>query len=228
MAVTEYYDFTCLLTLDDPTAPLKFHHEFRSADGYDASPSEIWTTLTFNWATGAFEQTQDFAALFEDPAEAAPTQSNQAVTGSSGTTNRPTTVTSQAAAPAATGPAGAAAPSQGMSVPGPTAADFDDDGFDPWGFDRSGYDMPKGMTAQATIGMDTIAKGTTTTGVTGRGMTMVALMRRATAVMADTSTATISLMRYPIPTEFSPSTSAASIPLGITAMGRSTMTPVTT
>jgi hypothetical protein len=139
MAVTEYYDFTCLLTLDDPTAPLKFHHEFRSADGYDASPSEIWTTLTFNWATGAFEQTQDFAALFEDPAEAVQSQSNQAITGSSGTTNRPTTGTSQAAAPAATGAAGAAAPSQGMSAPGPTAADFDADGFDPWGFDRSGY-----------------------------------------------------------------------------------------
>jgi hypothetical protein len=140
MAVTEYYDFTCLLTLDDPSAPLKFHHEFRSADGYDASPSEFWTTLTFNWATGAFEQTQDFAALFEDPAEAVQSQSNQAITGSSGTTKRPTPGTSRAAAPASTGAAGAAAPSQGVSAPGPSAADFDADGFDPYGFDRSGYD----------------------------------------------------------------------------------------
>jgi hypothetical protein len=100
----------------------------------------LWTTLTFNWATGAFEQTQDFAALFEDPAEVVQSQSNQAITGSSGTTKRPTPGTSQAAAPASTGAAGVAAPSQGMSAPGPTAADFDDDGFDPWGFDRSGFD----------------------------------------------------------------------------------------
>jgi len=139
MAVTEYYDFTCLLTLDDPTAPLKFHHEFRSADGYDASPSEIWTTLTFNWATGAFEQTQDFAALFEDPAGVVQSQSNQGATAGPSSPKTKPFGTSQAVAPASTGASGAAAPSQAMSAPGPTAAAYDADGFDPSGFDRSGY-----------------------------------------------------------------------------------------
>ncbi len=139
MAVTEYYDFTCLLTLDDPTAPLKFHHEFRSADGYDASPSEIWTTLTFNWATGAFEQTQDFAALFEDPAGVVQSQSNQGATAGPSSPKTKPFGTSQAVAPASTGASGTAAPSQAMSAPGPTAAAYDADGFDPSGFDRSGY-----------------------------------------------------------------------------------------
>lgn len=128
MAVTEYYDFTCLLTLDDPTAPLKFHHEFRSADGIDASPSEFWATLTFNWATGAFEQTQDFAALFDDPAVVAPSQSGQ---GSLTTPSSPQTSPSRSSRSAVT----LAAP----GASGPTTPAYDADGFDPWGFDRSGY-----------------------------------------------------------------------------------------
>ena len=129
MAVTEYYDFTCLLTLDDPTAPLKFHHEFRSAEGYDASPSEFWSTLTFNWATGAFEQTQDFAALFDDPSEVAPPQASQT---SATSLSSPQTSPSRSSRSAAT----SAAP----GALGPTAPDYDADGFDPYGFDRTGYD----------------------------------------------------------------------------------------
>ncbi len=129
MAVTEYYDFTCLLTLDDPTAPLKFHHEFRSADGYDDFPSEFWSTLTFNWATGAFEQTQDFAALFDDPAEVAPPQASQT---SAASPSSPQTSPSRSSRSAAT----SAAP----GAPGPSAPDYDADGLDPWGFDLTGYD----------------------------------------------------------------------------------------
>ena len=129
MAVTEYYDFTCLLTLDDPTAPLKFHHEFRSAEGYDASPSEFWSTLTFNWATGAFEQTQDFAALFDDPSEVAPPQASQT---SATSLSSPQTSPSRSSRSTVT----LAAP----GALGPTAPDYDVDGFDPYGFDRTGYD----------------------------------------------------------------------------------------
>lgn len=128
MAVTEYYDFTCLLTLDDPTAPLKFHHEFRSADGFDDFPSEFWSTLTFNWATGAFEQTEDFAAVFDDPAEVSAPQSGQiSAAGSSSPKTSPSRST-QAAAPTAPG------------ASGPSAPTYDADGFDAYGFDRSGYD----------------------------------------------------------------------------------------
>ena len=128
MAVTEYYDFTCLLTLDDPTAPLKFHHEFRSADGFDAAPSEFWASLTFNWATGAFEQTEDFAAVFDDPVEVAPPQSGQTSAVSPSSPKTSPSRSTQTAAPTAPG------------GPGPTAPDYDADGFDAYGFDPSGYD----------------------------------------------------------------------------------------
>ena len=128
MAVTEYYDFTCLLTLDDPTAPLKFHHEFRSADGFDAAPSELWASLTFNWATGAFEQTEDFAAVFDDPAEVAPPQSGQTSAVSPSSPKTSPSRSTQAAAPTAPG------------GPGPMVPTYDADGFDAYGFDPSGYD----------------------------------------------------------------------------------------
>lgn len=128
MAVTEYYDFTCLLTLDDPTAPLKFHHEFRSADGFDDFPSEFWSTLTFNWATGAFEQTEDFAAVFDDPAEVAAPQSGQTSAVSPSSPKTSPSRSTQAAAPTAPG------------ASGPSAPAYDVYGFDAYGFDRSGYD----------------------------------------------------------------------------------------
>ncbi len=132
MAVTEYYDFTCMLTLDDPTAPLKFHHEFRSADGYDDFPSEFWSTLTFNWATGAFEQTQDFAAEFNDPTEVAPPQSGQTSAVSPSSPLASPSRSTQAAAPAAPG-------ASGPSASGREEAIVDAEGYDSFGFDRSGY-----------------------------------------------------------------------------------------
>jgi hypothetical protein len=38
MAVTEYYEFTCLMTMGVRDSPFRFHHEFRDKDGYDAAP----------------------------------------------------------------------------------------------------------------------------------------------------------------------------------------------
>ena len=146
MAVTEYYDFTCLLTLDDPTAPLKFHHEFRSVDGYDASPSELWTTLSFNWTTGAFEQTQDFAAVFTDPAVVVQPQASQVSAASPGSPQAAPSRSTQARRPPPAGsPSAATAPRQPSALqqnfnarlPAPA---YDVYGFDAYGFDRAGYD----------------------------------------------------------------------------------------
>ena len=145
MAVTEYYNFTCLLTLDDPTAPLKFHHEFRSADGFAPAPSEFWATLTFNWATGAFEQTEDFAAVFNDPAVVVQPQASQVSAASPSSPQAAPSRSIQARLPPPAGSPSASAPRQPSALkqnfnarlPAPA---YDVYGFDAYGFDRSGYD----------------------------------------------------------------------------------------
>lgn len=245
MAVTEYYDFTCLLTLDDPTAPLKFHHEFRSADGFDADPSELWASLTFNWATGAFEQTEDFAAVFDDPAEVASPPSGQTSAVSPGSPKTSPSRSTQAAAPTAPG------------ASGPSAPTYDADGFDAYGFDRSGYDRDgydangydrrgvdrQGINRDGVYQGDFDAEGYDSTGYdrdgydregydhNGRdregydyeGFNAAGYSRYGVISMATTKPTRRRMPTVPLLT-----TSVASMLPGVTATARSSMTTVTT
>ena len=84
-SVTEYYEFTCLMTMDEREAPWRFHHEFRDKDGYDAAPSEFWAALNYDWDLAVFTQPEDFGVYFDDPSPAVrPSGSQTSLAGGGG------------------------------------------------------------------------------------------------------------------------------------------------
>lgn len=132
-SVTEYYEFTCLMTMDEREAPWRFHHEFRDKDGYDAAPSEFWTALNYDWDLAVFTQPEDFGVYFDDPSPAVrPSGSQTSLAGGGGQSPLTQAGQTRVAPPAAAGPAG-------PSASGREVASVDAEGYDPFGFDRSGY-----------------------------------------------------------------------------------------
>jgi hypothetical protein len=133
-SVTEYYEFTCLMTMDVRDSPFRFHHEFRDKDGYDAAPSEFWTELRYDWDLAVFTQPEDFGVYFDDPSPAVQPSSNQAsLVGGVGQSQLTLAGQTKVASPVAAGPAG-------PSASGREEASVDAEGYDSFGFDRSGYD----------------------------------------------------------------------------------------
>ena len=133
MAVTEYYEFTCLMTMGVRDSPFRFHHEFRDKDGYDAAPSEFWTELRYDWDLAVFTQPEDFGVYFDDPSPAVQPSSSQAsLVGGVGQSQLTQAGQTKVASPVAAGPAG-------PSASGREEASVDAEGYDPFGFDRSGY-----------------------------------------------------------------------------------------
>jgi hypothetical protein len=133
MAVTEYYEFTCLMTMGVRDSPFRFHHEFRDKDGYDAAPSEFWTELRYDWDLAVFTQPEDFGVYFDDPSPAVQPSSSQAsLVGGVGQSQLTQAGQTKVASPVA---AGQAAP----SASGREEASVDAEGYDPFGLDRSGY-----------------------------------------------------------------------------------------
>jgi hypothetical protein len=133
MAVTEYYEFTCLMTMGVRDSPFRFHHEFRDKDGYDAAPSEFWTELRYDWDLAVFTQPEDFGVYFDDPSPAVQPSSSQAsLVGGVGQSQLTLAGQTKVASPVAAGPAG-------PSASGREEASVDAEGYDSFGLDRSGY-----------------------------------------------------------------------------------------
>ena len=133
-SVSEYYEFTCLMTMGVRDSPFRFHHEFRDKDGYDAAPSEFWTELRYDWDLAVFTQPEDFGVYFDDPSPAVQPSSSQAsLVGGVGQSQLTLAGQTKVASPVAAGPAG-------PSASGREEASVDAEGYDSFGFDRSGYD----------------------------------------------------------------------------------------
>ena len=140
--IKHYFEFTVVLSMDDPTVGLRFQHEFRSIDEQDSLPdSDFWTTLVFDWDLGVFPQTEDFAAYFDDPvAVVQPSAGPPALAGGSGTAGVTQPGKPLAAPPPAPAPPSPSSPAATESAPPSYDAEgYDANGYDQHGVDRQGF-----------------------------------------------------------------------------------------